>query len=360
MHASMAAARRTAPIYWYESPNLTTGVWVLSKWEHCREVANSPELFINGKGFLIGDASDPATVIDQLPQWAQEQLRRPDLLAADKRGVIVRGKLSFGQPDLENMAFLDRRRHEQVRSVFIGALKPSRVRGLRPRIAEIADEYLDQIEPGAEIDFVKMAQRFRDYIDELLAERRANGGKGEDLVSVIARSQLDGGPVPHPTAVAFVTHFINAGETTRALHSHIAMALGQRPDGGGLLLERSELVQSAVEETMRYYPINWTQCRTGTERTEVAGQVVQKDDYLLLAYAGANRDEDVYEHPEDYDITHRSRRIISAGATASTRVPARYSRERTRGRSASGSSSASATGSWPASRRRSAPRSSGA
>jgi cytochrome P450 len=354
IQASMAAVRRESPIYRYEAPSLATDVWVLSKWQHCRDIANNPRVFCNRYGFLIGDASDPATVMPQLPEWAREELSKPGLSAAEKRGIIVRGKLSFGEPKLENMAFLDPPRHEQVRGIFMGALKPSLVRSLRPRIAEIADEYLDQIEPGAEVDFVKtvgriptavmteqtgvppemrdefvemasahlaavavapgkdpaevereeqMAQKFRDYIQELLAERRASGGDGDDLVSVIARSQLDGKPVPRPTAIAFVTHFINAGETTRALLSHVALALAERPEQRRLLVERPELLQNTIEETMRYYPINWTQCRTATERAEVGGQVFEKDDYLLLAYASANRDEDVYEHPDEYDIT---------------------------------------------------------
>ncbi len=163
------------------------------------------------------------------------------------------------------------------------------------------------VAPGKDPEEVKreevMAQRFRDYIEDLLAERRASGATGDDLVSVIARSQLDGGPVPHPIAVAFVTHFINAGETTRALLSHMAWALAERPQQRHALVERPELVANAIEETMRYYPINWTQCRTATERTEVGGQVVEADDYLLLAYASANRDEDVYVDSEQYEIT---------------------------------------------------------
>jgi linalool 8-monooxygenase len=354
IQGQMAVARRAAPIYWYESPSLATGIWVLSKWEHCRYVANNPELFCNGKGFLIGDASDPATVIGQLPEWAREQLETPGLTPAEKRGIIVRAKLSLGDPELENMAYLDPPRHEQVRSIFMGALKPSRVRGLKPRIAEIADEFLDRIEPGVEVDFVKtlgripttlmteqigvpremsaefvemasahlaavavapgkdpeqvereqqLSTKFGDYVEELLDERRARNSTDDDLVSVIARSELDGMPVPRPTALAFCNHFINAGETTRALLSHVAMALGQRPEQRRLLLDRPELVQNTIEETMRCYPINWTQCRTATQRTEVDGQVFEQDDYVLLAYASANRDEDVYERPDEYDIT---------------------------------------------------------
>ena len=354
IQASMAAARRDAPIYWYESPRMATGVWVLSKWEDCRFVANSPELFGNRYGFLIGDASDPDAVMAQLPQWAQDELRRPGLGAAQKRGVIVRAKLSLGDPELENMAYLDPPRHNQVRSIFMGALKPSRVRGLKSRIAEITDEFLNRIEPGSTVDFVeavgripttvmieqigvprdlsdefvemssahlaavavapgkdavqvereqRLSRKFGDYVEELLDERRARESTDDDLVSVIARSQLDGKPVPRPTALAFCNHFINAGETTRALLSHVALALGQHPKQRRLLFEQHDLLQNTIEETMRYYPINWTQCRTALEPTQLRGEVISKDDYLLLAYAGANRDEDIYERPNEYDIT---------------------------------------------------------
>jgi cytochrome P450 len=292
--------------------------------------------------------------MDQLPEWARVQLREPGLSAAEKRGVIVRAKLSMGDPGLENIAYLDPPRHGEVRSIFTGALKPSLVRRQKPRIAELVDEVLDRVEPGVEVDFVKtvgrvpttlmteligvprelreefiemasehlnavavspdkdpeevgrgerLAKRFRDYIEELLEERRAGRAAGDDLVSVIARSELDGGPVPHSMAVAFVSFFINAGETTRALLSHMALCLAEHPDQRRLLAERPELIGNATEETMRYYPVNWTHCRTATQRVEIGGQVIEKDHYLVVAYASANRDEDVFERSDEYDIT---------------------------------------------------------
>src|SRR5438876_1902856 len=130
IHASMAAQRREAPVHWYEVPGLTTGVWVLTKWEHVRHVESHPELFSNAYGFLIGDALDPAAVMDQLPTWAREELRKPGLTPAQTRGLIARGKLSLGDPELENMIFLDPPRHGQVRDIFMTALRPSLVRSL--------------------------------------------------------------------------------------------------------------------------------------------------------------------------------------------------------------------------------------
>jgi len=356
MQAQMAAQREAAPVYWYEAPALATGFWVLSKRADCRFVGSNPELFCNKYGFAVGDANEPSeTVLNQLPEWAREELAKPDVTPAQRRGLIARGKLSLGDPALENMIFLDPPRHGQVRRIFMGALKPSLVRRLKPRMAEIADEFLDEmVKPGDEVDFVrtigrvpaavmtemvgvppsererfielasahleaitvtpdkdpaevarvkKLAQEFRDYVDKLLEERRASGGTGEDLISVVVRSELDGGPVPRSTAFVFVTHFLSAGETTRALLSHLAMALGQRPDQRKLLLDRPELLQNAIEETMRYYPINWTGCRTATQQVEVGGQTIAKDDYVVMAYAAANRDPDVYEDPDRYDIT---------------------------------------------------------
>lgn len=352
IQASMGAARRAAAIYWYESPDLNTGVWVLSRLEDIRYVGSHPELFGNRYGFLIGDASKPETVMEQLPEWAQEQLREPGLSPAQMRGVIVRAKLSMGDPELENIAYLDPPRHGQVRKIFTRALRPSLVRSLKARIAELADEVLDDVEPGVTVDFAKtlgripttlmteligvprdmrdefvrlagehlnavavrpgrtadeveqaerLAQQFRDCIEGLIADRRASA-TGDDLISVIARSEFDGGPVPNSMAIAFTSFFINAGETTRALMSHLAICLNEHPDQRRLLVSKPELLGNAIEETMRYYPVNWTHCRTAMERTTIAGQVVDEGDYLVVAYSSANRDEGVYDRPDEYDV----------------------------------------------------------
>jgi cytochrome P450 len=356
IQAQMAAQREGAPVYWYEAPRLATGFWVLSKWENCRFIGSHPDLFCIRYGHAVGDANEPTeAVLNQLPEWARKEMAKPGVTAAQRRGLIARGKLSLGDPELENMIFLDPPRHGQVRNIFMSALKPSLVRSLKPRMGEIADEFIDEmVKPGEEVDFVKtigrvpaavmtemvgvpremreefirmasghleavtvtpdkdpaeverinaLSKEFRDYIEELLAERRANGGKGEDLISMIVRSELDGEPLPRSLAFVFVTHFISAGETTRALLSHLAMALGQRPDQRRLLLDRPELLQNAIEETMRYYPVNWSGCRTATQDIEIRGQTVAEDDYVVMAYAAANRDPDVYPDPDRYDIT---------------------------------------------------------
>ena len=354
MYASIAAQRQAAPVHWYEPPGFASGLWVLSKWEHQRHVGSSPELFSSRYGFAIGDASDPSTVLHQLPDWAQQPLREGNLSAAETRRTIAHGKLSMGDPDFESLMMADPPRHGQIRSVLMKALRPSLVRSLKPRIGEIADEVIAEIEPDAETDFVTTVGRipaalmteligvprdmrepfiemasaqmkaitidpardpdeaarikglvgdFHDYCEELLAERRAAGGEGDDLASIIARSEYDGGPVPAGAAISYIHTFVNAGETTRGLLSFVALALAEHPDQRRLLVERPELVGNAIEETLRYHPINWSGCRTATQDMELGGQAIRKDDYVMMAYASANRDEDVWDRPDELDVT---------------------------------------------------------
>jgi cytochrome P450 len=340
-------------VHWYEPPNFVTGLWVLSKWEDQRFVGSHPELFSSRYGFAIGDASEPATVMHLLPAWAKEALDRPGLTPAETRGIISLGKVSMGDPEFESLILTDPPRHGQIRNIMMKALKPSLVRSLKGRIAEITDEFLAEIEPGAEVDFVtsvgrvpaavmteligvpremrdafiEMAsaqmeaitidpnrsaadveriqrgtERFHDYCLELLEHRRANAGDGEDLVSAIARSEWDGAPVLNGMAISFIHTFVNAGETTRAHLSFAAMTLAEHPDQRRILVERPELISNAVEESLRYRPLNWTGCRTAMQDIEIGGQLVKAGDYVVMAYASANRDEDVWERPDEFDV----------------------------------------------------------
>jgi methyl-branched lipid omega-hydroxylase len=354
IYASIATQRRAAPVFWYQPAGYPTGFWVLSKYEHQRFVGSHPELFSSKYGFAIGDASDPETVMQQLPEWARAKIRSGHLSAAETRRTIAHGKLSMGDPNFESLMISDPPRHGQIRNIMMKSLRPSLVRAQKPRIAEITDEFLDQLRPGQAVDFVStvgqipaalmteligvppdMRQRFiemssaqmlaitinpnmdpaeadrirglvgefHDYCAELVAERKATGAEGDDLVSCIARSEHDGGPVPLGMAISFIHTFVNAGETTRSLLSFIMLLLAQHPDQRHLLAERPELVPNAVEETLRFNPLNWSGCRTAIEDIELGGQLIRKDDYVVMAYSSANRDEDIWDRPDDYDIT---------------------------------------------------------
>ena len=180
---------------------------------------------------------------------------------------------------------------------------------MRDRFIEMASAQMvaitiDPNRDPAEVERVqRLVEEFHAYCDALLAERRASGEDGDDLASIIARSEHDGGPVPHGMAISFIHTFVNAGETSRALLSFVALALAEHPDQRRLLVEQPELIPNAIEETLRYYPLNWSGCRTATQDLEIGGQLVREGDYVMMAYASANRDEDVWDRPDEFDVT---------------------------------------------------------
>jgi cytochrome P450 len=180
---------------------------------------------------------------------------------------------------------------------------------MRERFIELSSAQMQAItiDPNrtqAEVERIgQLVEEFHHYCDELLAERQKNADTDDDLVSIIARSQFDGGPVPHGLAISFVHTFVNAGETTRSLLSFVALALAEHPDQRHLLVERPELVANAIEETLRCYPLNWSGCRTATQDIDIGGQLIKEGDYVVMAYASANRDEDVWDRPDEYDVT---------------------------------------------------------
>jgi cytochrome P450 len=181
---------------------------------------------------------------------------------------------------------------------------------------EMRDEFIEMasaqmlaitIDPNrtqSEVDRIQvLVERFHDYCEELLGKRREVDGEEKDLVSAIAHSEFEGAPVPQGLAISFIHTFVNAGETTRALLSFVAMVLAQHPEQRRILTERPELVGNAIEETLRCYPLNWSGCRTATQDVEIGGQLIKKDDYVVMAYASANRDEDVFDDPDVFDVT---------------------------------------------------------
>ena len=201
-------------------------------------------------------------------------------------------------------------------------------RDMRERFIEMSSAQMLAITINPDMDpdeatrIQRQVEEFHDYCEELLTDRQASGAEGDDLVSCIARSKHDGGPVPLGMAISFIHTFVNAGETTRSLVSFIMLLLAQHPDQRRLLVERPELVANAVEESLRFNPLNWSGCRTATQDVELGGSSIKKDDYVVMAYASGNRDEDIWDRPDDYDVTRSFDKPTTRGsATASTPVP---------------------------------------
>ncbi len=127
-----------------------------------------------------------------------------------------------------------------------------------------------------------------------------------DFMSIWAHAEIDGQKLPPEAIFHEVGLFIAGGaETTRTAISHGIRAFIDHPEQWEELAATPELIDSAVEEVLRWVtPLN-NFFRMALTDDVVGGQRIAAGDRLVLLYPSANRDEAVFANPAVFDI-HRS------------------------------------------------------
>jgi cytochrome P450 len=127
---------------------------------------------------------------------------------------------------------------------------------------------------------------------------------GEDLVSLLVGSDIDGCPLTKEELFMFLLTLLVAGnETTRTLLSGTAVVLHEHPDQRAALASDVSMVPGGVEECLRWVTPVHAFCRTATEDTVVADVPIAAGDYLCMLYASGNRDERIFgEDAARFDV----------------------------------------------------------
>jgi cytochrome P450 len=139
------------------------------------------------------------------------------------------------------------------------------------------------------------------YFTSLTASRRAN--PTEDLASAIANATIDGEPLSDIDTVSYYVIIATAGhDTTSAVISGGLQALIENPDQLARLRANMDLMPLATEEMIRWVTPVKEFMRTAREDTIVRGVPIAAGESVLLSYASANRDEDVFDDPFRFDV----------------------------------------------------------
>jgi cytochrome P450 len=139
------------------------------------------------------------------------------------------------------------------------------------------------------------------YFTALTASRREN--PTEDLASAIANARVDGEPLSDIDTVSYYVIIATAGhDTTSAVISGGLQALMENPDQRELLRDNMNLMPLATEEMIRWVTPVKEFMRTAREDTTVRGVPIAAGESVLLSYASANRDEEVFEDPFRFDV----------------------------------------------------------
>jgi len=125
----------------------------------------------------------------------------------------------------------------------------------------------------------------------------------DDFLTQLARAQLDGRPLSPPELGATMNSFLNAGHgTTVSGLTSLLWEVLRSPEIRQRLIDDPSLIDSAVEEMLRWVtPVMWFR-RTPTRDTEIHGVPVKEGDKVVLWYASGSRDEELVPDPMRFDI----------------------------------------------------------
>jgi cholest-4-en-3-one 26-monooxygenase len=146
----------------------------------------------------------------------------------------------------------------------------------------------------------------------MIAERREN--PSDDLTSVLVHAEVDGDTLQeHEIVMGFFLLVAAGNDSTKATYTSGMRALIEHPEQMRELVEDPSLIPAAVEECLRMYPAFAHFRRTAMRDTEIAGQPVREGEKVIMWYLSTNRDEDVYEDSQRFDV-HRNPEHQAFGA----------------------------------------------
>lgn len=247
---------------------------------------------------------------------------------------------------------IDAPEHTRLRPLLVGCFTVRRMRALTRRVEEITADRLDAMErAGAPVDLVAEfaspiralvicellgvpygdRDAFRRHVATLTdmgtaAEekgaavealqaylldlvRAARGRPGDDVLGSLTTGDLTADELAG--AGAFL---LGAGlDTTANMLALGTLALQRHPDQLAALRSEPGIVESSVEELLRYLTIAHTNVRAALEDVVVEGQLIRAGESVTIAMQAANRDPARYPDPEVLDLRRRAAGHLALG-----------------------------------------------
>jgi cytochrome P450 len=269
---------------------------------------------------------------------------------------------AYGPEAHRAMSFLamDPPRHTRMRSIVGKSFTPRRVAEMEDRIRELAVTHLEPALDAGSFDFVgdfagrlpmdviselvgvppsdraevrrladllvhreegmndipqeglEAALTLAGYYAEMVADRRRH--QRDDLTWSLLQQEIDGEGLTDDEVISFLFLLVVAGnETTTKLLSNAWLWGRRNPDQMAKPLADPDRVPDWVEETLRYDTSTQMLLRVTRAPVTVQGVDIEAGRRVLLLIGSANRDEDVFEDPETYDLDRNTQNLISFG-----------------------------------------------
>ena len=306
--------RRNEPVY-----RDVNGIYALTKIDDIRLAERQPQIFASG---IIGSRPNG------MPQ--PSMIDSDDPSHADQRRSVARGfgprQMTAYQTHVEDVArqLVDAVVSKGSCDIVADIAKPlpmtliGEMLGADPSEYDWLQHLSDVMITGADDpkyvtdDVVNAAIEFYGYATKAMEARRAN--PGADLISKFM-SPLDDGTVMddgHVIGNALLL-LVGGNETTRNVIAGGLEALIRRPDQMAIARRSPEDLERAIEECIRWVTPIINMVRVTTEDVEMRGVTIPKGSQVLMHYTAANRDEDHFDRPHEFDVTRDPNPHITFG-----------------------------------------------
>lgn len=323
-HDRFTELRATPRLAWH--PYETGGFWAVTRYDDVRAVSRNPGVFSSGIGHtnlwdLKADALAARRSIIDTDAPTHTRLRRLVSRRFTPRAIRDLTEATRGISVELLDRFVSTGGGDWVREV--AAPLPIRVIMLILGVPDTDAEYLVELSdylvegtgdrptlaPDAFgnttslrlLPFGSPASHALYVYGEDLGERRRAAPAG-DLVTELVRAADAGRLSPQEYRNFFHLLVFAGNETTRTALAHGALAFAERPDQLRRLYEHPELLDSAVEEVLRWATPIMHMRRTARSDTNLVGTDIAAGDKVVMWYASANRDPETFADPFDFDV----------------------------------------------------------
>ncbi|MFD0908375.1 cytochrome P450 [Ruegeria arenilitoris] len=292
--------------------------------------------------------------------------RDTTLYSSDKKAVFG-PKFGPGSPLFEHhttsLVFSDPPLHTRVRKIMTSALTPRAIARMEPGLIQTVDLLLDRLEVKRQVDLIEdyaatipiqiignlldvpvdereplrdwslailgalepaltakqledghaAVRDFKEYLADLVARRRAAPGDPEtDVLTRLIRGEGADEKLSEIELLQNCIFILNAGhETTTNLIGNGLALLHDHPEQRQRLMDDPSLINTAVEEVLRFRSPNQFGNRETTADVVIDGRSIAKGTNLHLCIGAANRDPAVFPDPGRFDISRKPNRHLA-------------------------------------------------
>ena len=172
--------------------------------------------------------------------------------------------------------------------------------------------------PEEHIEIAKKLVQFQQYFANKLDECEDNAS--DDILSDLANLTFEDDDgvnrkLEKSEQLSIIQQLLVAGNATTAHSiSEAIYLLIANPDQMDLVLNDYKLIPNMVEESLRLLTPTNNMWRIATADTELGGVKIPKNSLIIIRYGSGNRDEDLFENPDKFDVTRKNaRRHVAFG-----------------------------------------------